>query len=331
MKNEPRGYPGAGARSPRLLPTLAMVSAVVFWGMSFVSSRVLLDAGFPPMAMVFVRFSIASLVLLPIHRRLEAPARLHGRRDAAVLVLSGLFGVTVYFFCETRGIKLTSASNAALIVATVPVLTVAVDRVLFRHPLSWLQSLGIGLSVLGVFLIVRRSSALFPEALKGNLFMLGACASWVVYIFTSRRLRGRAGGLFLTTWQSVIGVAFLAPLVLLERRQWEMVPGGAPALLASPVVWLNLLYLGIACSAVSYFLYLYALSALGSVVVSSYINLVPVVGAVGGVAVLGERLSVLQVLGAAVVIAGVFLVNLPRRSPEADAPPLEQGGRTRIQ
>ncbi|MBN1836392.1 MAG: DMT family transporter [Spirochaetales bacterium] len=321
MKKQARGYPRAGGRSSVLLPTLAMTAAVVFWGMSFVSSRVVLDAGFPPMAMVFVRFGIASLVLLPIHRRLEAPARLRGGRDIAVLILSGLFGVSLYFFFETRGIRLTSASNAALIVATVPVLTVAADRLLFRRPLSWLQGLGIGLSVLGIFLIVRRSSGRFPEATRGNLFMFGACVSWVVYIFLSRRLRGRAGGLYLTTWQSVIGVALLVPLVLLELPQWSLVPGGAPALLASPAVWLNLAYLGIACSAVSYFLYLYALSALGSVVVSSYINLVPVVGAVGGVAVLGESLSLLQVVGAAVVIAGVFLVNLPRRATARDPQP----------
>jgi drug/metabolite transporter (DMT)-like permease len=136
----------------------------------------------------------------------------------------------------------------------------------------------------------------------------------VAYIFVSRHLRNRAGGLYLTTWQSVIGVAFLVPLVILERSRWS------PALLAEPTIWLNLLYLGIACSAVSYFLYLYALSSLGSVVVSSYINLVPVVGAVGGVAVLGERLSPVQVLGAVVVIAGVFLVNLPRRQGPVPPP-----------
>jgi drug/metabolite transporter (DMT)-like permease len=302
-----------------LLPTLALIAAVLFWGMSFVSSKAILNSGFPPMTMVALRFVIASALLLPIHRRLGAPAKLAGRRDYLTLMLSGIMGVSLYFFFETRGIQLTSASNAALIVATIPVLTVVADRIFYKNPLSWLQGLGISLSVIGVFLIVQRSSSQFPRAVAGNLFMVGACLCWVAFIFLSRRLQKRAGGLFLTTWQSVIGAVFLAPLALLERSRWTFgFPQGA--VFGRPVVWLNLLYLGIACSAVGYFFYLHALSGLGSVVVSSYINLIPVVGAVGGVAVLGERLAAIQILGAAVVISGVFLVNLRRRAPEARLP-----------
>ena len=305
--------------SPRriLLPTLAVVAAVVFWGLSFVSSKAVLNTGFPPMTMVFLRFLIASAVLLPIHRRLGARPGLQGPRDLLILALSGIFGVSLYFFFETRGIGLTSASNAALIVGAVPVLTAAADRVLYRNPLTLLRVAGIALSLAGVFLIVRRSSSQFAHALAGNLFMFGACLCWVAYLFLSRRLQGRAGGLFLTTWQAVIGATCLAPLVLLERARWTI---------GSPSVWLNLLYLGVACSAVSYFLYLYALSGLGSVVVSSYINLVPVVGAVGGVVLLGERLAPIQLVGAAVVITGVFLVNLPR-PPGRRLPPRGEEGR----
>jgi drug/metabolite transporter (DMT)-like permease len=287
--------------------------------MSFVSSKAILNSGFPPMTMVALRFAIASALLLPVHRRLAGPAKLSGRRDYLTLLLSGIFGVSLYFFFETRGIQLTSASNAALIVATIPVLTVVADRVFYKNPLSWLQGLGISLSVVGVFFIVQRSSAQFPDALAGNLFMGGACLCWVAFIFLSRRLQRRVGGLFLTTWQSVIGFLFLAPLVLLERSQGAFSSGGL-ALFARPVVWSNLLYLGIACSAVGYFFYLYALAGLGSVVVSSYINLIPVVGAVGGVVVLGERLTAIQIVGAGVVILGVFLVNFRRRAP-AGRPP----------
>jgi drug/metabolite transporter (DMT)-like permease len=160
-----------------------LIAAVLFWGMSFVSSKAILNTGFPPMTMVALRFVIASGLLLPIHRRLGGPAKLAGKRDYLTLLLSGICGVSLYFFFETRGIQLTSASNAALIVATIPVLTVAADRVFYKNPLSWLQGLGISLSVVGVFLIVQRSSTQFPRALAGNLFMFGACLCWVAFIF----------------------------------------------------------------------------------------------------------------------------------------------------
>jgi drug/metabolite transporter (DMT)-like permease len=78
------------------------------------------------------------------------------------------------------------------------------------------------------------------------------------------------------------------------------------------VVWLNILYLGVFCSALGYFCYIYALRHMGPIVVTSFINLIPVVGAFGGMFILGERLSPIQLAGGAVVIAGVFLVNLRR-------------------
>jgi drug/metabolite transporter (DMT)-like permease len=293
-------------KAPRpggLLPTLAISAAVLFWGLSFASSKAILNTGFPPMTMVCLRFFIASAVLVPLQLRLRVQGEAPARRDLPLLLASGLFGVTFYFFFEARGIRLTSAANASLIVAAVPVLTLAADRLLFRASLSVAQGLGIALSVAGVFLIVRRGSGQLPHALAGDLFMGGACLCWVAYILVSRRVQRRVRGLRLTTWQAVVGAVTLVPLALLERRQW-VAPG--------PVVWLNLLYLGLACSALSYFLYLYALEGLEAVVASTYINLVPVIGVAGGVLLLGERLVLGQALGGAVVILGVFLAGKRR-------------------
>jgi drug/metabolite transporter (DMT)-like permease len=284
---------------------LAVMASVLFWGLSFVSSKAVLNTGFPPMTMVFARFLIASALLLPLRRRLEPQRGLRtlNRRQRLLLVLSGLTGVTVYFFFEARGIKLTSASNASLIVAVVPVLTVLTEVLLFHGRLRWYQAAGIALSILGVYFIVRRSPEHFPQALLGNLFMFGACLSWVAYNFISRDLQGPLAGLSLTSYQAAVGAITLLPLALSELASWRS---------GSLVVWLNILYLGVFCSALGYFCYIYALRQMGPIVVTSFINLIPVVGAFGGMLILGERLSPIQLAGGAVVIAGVFLVNLRR-------------------
>jgi len=288
-----------------LTAILAIMASVLFWGLSFVSSKAILNTGFPPMTMVFARFLIASALLLPLRRRLEPQRSLRtlSRRQRLLLVLSGLTGVTVYFFFEARGIKLTSASNASLIVAVVPVLTVLTEVLLFRGRLAWYQAAGIALSILGVFFIVRRSPEHFPRALLGNLFMFGACLSWVAYNFISRDLQVPLAGLSLTSYQAAVGAITLLPLALSELASWQS---------GSLVVWLNILYLGVFCSALGYFCYIYALSHMGPIVVTSFINLIPVVGAFGGMLILGERLSPIQLAGGAVVIGGVFLVNLRR-------------------
>jgi drug/metabolite transporter (DMT)-like permease len=283
-----------------LLPVLAVIASMAIWGLSFVSSKAILNTGFPPMTMVLLRFLIASAVLLPVQRRLQPRFRFP-RQGRLLLVLSAFFGTCLYFFFESRGIKYTSASNAALITATIPALTVAAEYFLFRRAVRWYQGLGILLSIVGVYFIVQHSHGQYDRPLLGNILMIGACLSWLTFNMVSRNLHEQFPGLSLTTYQAAVGVMFLLPFALSEVRYWTL-PG--------PAVWLNLLYLGLVCSAGGYFFYLFALSRLGPVAVTSYINLLPLVGAVGGVLLLGERLLAAQVIGGVVVIAGVFLVNL---------------------
>lgn len=80
----------------------------------------------------------------------------------------------------------------------------------------------------------------------------------------------------------------------------------------------SLVYLALFCSALSNFLYVYALSRLGPVTVTPSINLIPMVGVIGGVAILGEKVSWVQIVGGIVIIAGVLLVNRkPARSSKS--------------
>jgi drug/metabolite transporter (DMT)-like permease len=273
---------------------------VLFWGLSFVSSKTILNTGVPPMTMVCIRFVVATILLNVVARRLDPGARLR-RKDALPLLLSGLFGVTIYFFFESRGIKLTSASHASLIIAIIPVITVAAEALFFRTRVSWLTIAGIVLSVGGVALVVRRPGAASGSvSLAGDLFMFGACVSWVVFVLLSRNLHKRLSDIAITAYQSLFGTIFLIPLALLEHGLW------VPITLAAG---LNLAYLAVFCSAFSNFLYIFALSRLGPIAVSPYVNLIPVVGVLGGVALLGESVVWSQIAGGAVILAGVVMVN----------------------
>jgi drug/metabolite transporter (DMT)-like permease len=295
-------------QSPRrAMPLLAIWGTVLFWGLSFVSSKTILNTGMPPMTMVCIRFVLATVILNALLKRFDPAARLR-RADILPLAASGLFGVTVYFFCEARGIRLTSASHASLIIAVIPVITVLAEVLFFRARIRWLMVVGVLLSVAGVVLVVGiRGGA---GSLAGDAFMLGACLSWVIYIFLSRNLHKRLSDIAITAYQSLFGTAFLVPLALLEMRQW------VPITLSAG---LNLAYLAVFCSALSNFLYVYALSRMGPISVSPYVNLIPVVGVLGGVVILGESLTWLQVLGGVVILAGVLIVS--RRQPAG--PPIE--------
>ncbi|MFW6137970.1 MAG: DMT family transporter [Spirochaetota bacterium] len=284
------------------LPHAALIATVLFWGMSFSSSKVVLNTGFPPLSLAFIRFLLASMHLFPVLKMREPETKIT-RKTLLPLMLSGLFGVTVYFFFENTGIKYTTASSAALIIGSIPIFTIGADYLLYRQSVEWYRIGGVFISLAGVYLLIGNPGGvpLRPGMLLGNLLMLGACLSWVAYIQFSRNLKTDFSGISLTTYQVMFGTVFLLPLALAEHRSWIMV---------GPKIWLNIFYLGIFCSAVCYFLYLYALARLETIVVSSYINVIPVAGAAGGVVLLGENLTPVQLLGGAVVITGVLIVNL---------------------
>jgi drug/metabolite transporter (DMT)-like permease len=293
------------------MPLVAIWGTVLFWGLSFVSSKTILNSGVPPMTMVCIRFVIATVLLNVFLRKFDPAARLR-KQDLLPLAVSGLFGVTVYFFFEARGIRLTSASHASLIIAVIPVMTVLVEALLFRTRISLLTGVGIVLSVVGVVFVVERPGAgpAGSFSLAGDLFMFGACVAWVVYIILSKNLHRRLSEIAITAYQSLFGTIFLIPLALLEARQW------VPITLAAG---LNLVYLAVFCSALANFLYVYALSRLGPIAVSPYVNVIPVVGVIGGVALLGETIVWSQIAGGVVIIAGVLIVS--RKQPAI--PPVE--------
>ena len=140
--------------------------------------------------------------------------------------------------------------------------------------------------------------------------MFGACGAWVAYILLTKKLHTRLSDIAITAYQALFGTIFLVPFCLLERGQWVPIP---------PAAWISLAYLAIFCSALSNFLYVVALSRLGPISVSPYLNMIPVVGVLGGVVLLGEGVAWFQVLGGVIILAGVLLVS--RGQPAG--PPLE--------
>jgi drug/metabolite transporter (DMT)-like permease len=170
---------------------------------------------------------------------------------------------------------------------------------LTRQPVSirGRQWLGALISIAGVWLVAGVSLALSGSVL-GYMFMAGAALCWVAYSFLTRPLfRGRSR-IYIVYWQSVFGFIGFVPFSVLEFSRW-----GRPGL----TVILHVAFLGICCSALGYWFYVRGLEALGMGVTATFINLIPVVTVIGGFFILGERLTPLQWLGAALVISGVYL------------------------
>jgi drug/metabolite transporter (DMT)-like permease len=287
----------------------AIIACVLFWGFSFISIKVAI-AVFPPMTLGLFRFVLALIFLFFIKRRFAPKEKLKAR-DIPLLLGAGITGVTLYFFCENNGVSRVTASEASIITGAIPVLTMAAEWAgarLFRPPpglkppprVGGSRWIGAAISMAGVWLVAGAAFAV-SGSLSGYVYMGGAALSWVAYCFLTRPLFTRRAGLSnasIVFWQSAFGALGFLPFAIAEYPQW-----GRPDL---PVLF-HLLFLGIFCSALGYWLYAFSLEVLGVSVSSVFINFIPVVTVAGGFFLLGERLSPLQWLGAILVLAGVYL------------------------
>ena len=282
---------------------ISMVFINVMWGLSFIASKHALNVGFTPMQLALWRYILTAAVLTPAV--LFKEKRMHiSRQDILPFILSSLFGITLYYFFEYKGLKLTSTVDASLILAAIPILTLMVDTVAMKSRLRPRQAVGSALSLLGVYLVVRYGGGQGETSVTGDLLVVGASLVWVGYIFVSRKLRGRHTSLSMNAWQALFALPTLLPLALLEKSEWKPIPIDG---------WLSMAGLALICSALCYFLYGSALSHLSPVAISIFINLIPLVTILGGVAFLHETVSLLQMAGGLLIVASIFLVNLPEK------------------
>ncbi|MDR3342105.1 MAG: DMT family transporter [Treponema sp.] len=284
---------------------LGIIIGVLFWGLSFVSTKIAVPV-FPPMTLGAFRFALGSLFLFFVKQRAAPEKRLEAR-DMPYLVGAGLIGVTLYFFFENNGVILITVSEASIITAAIPVLTMATEwlggKLFFLKSkqvparLGLWRWLGALLSMVGVWLMVGVSCSLSGN-IQGYLYMFGAALSWVVYCFLTRPLFARRSQIFIVFWQSVFGFLGFLPFAVFEYPQWAT---------PNPAVIAHVVFLGICCSALGYWLYTHSLAVLGVTLSSIFINLIPVVTIIAGYFLLGDRLNSIQWVGAGLVLGGVYL------------------------
>ena len=290
--------------SRRFLPVFSISVTTLLWGLSFISIKVSV-AVIPPMSLAFARFLIAVLLLRFFLWRREPGFRLEAA-DRITLVLSGLLGVTLYFFLENNGVKLISASSASIIVAGIPVVSMLVNYIVFSSRLRLIHVGGVILSVMGVYLVVEHGLTLKGEPVLGYLFMFGCIVTWVVYNFQSRTLFRKYSQLAIVYKQTLYGTIAFIPFLFLELNQveWAKIDIG---------IIMHVLYLGIFCSAMGYTFYMYALDHLGVGTTTLYINLIPVVTVAASALFLGEQIGGKQIVGALLVIAAVTIVSVSKK------------------
>ncbi|WP_306085233.1 DMT family transporter [Pseudomonas sp. gcc21] len=227
-------------------------------------------------------------------------------RGLLAVAVSGvaLFNVFVY-----AALQYTSATNVAVLESGVPVITALCMAAFFGERLRGSQWLGIVLSVAGAAWVVSAGqlSALLEQANRGDVLMLLAVCAWVGYSFTIRRwLVGMPAYATLVPLMAIAAL-ILAPMALAENllseRVWSL----------DTEAFLALLYLGLGPSLVAFVAYNRAVLLVGPSRSAVLLNLLPLVTMAGGFWWLGAPITLVQIIGAVVVVVGVTLVVFERR------------------
>ncbi|MDF2876755.1 MAG: protein of unknown function transrane [Sporomusa sp.] len=294
-----------------LIANLMMLVTVVLWGISFISIKIAV-AEVPPVTLALIRFIIASVLLWGLLRKIEPAAKI-AKADIPRMTVAGCLGITLYFYFENIGVQLTTVVNASLIVTIIPIIAISLDVLFFHAPLSPLKIAGMLIAAIGMYLSVAANGALDFSSVHfvGNLFIIGSMLAWTVYTLVNKSLQNKYSGLCMTTYQTVIGTFFLLPLSLPEWAEWRMF---------SLTAFWHILFLAVCCSVICYLLYMYALKYLDVAITTLYLNLVPVVGVLGGYYILGESVLPVQLGGGLLTLVAILIMNFDRTGKNTTAP-----------
>lgn len=291
-------------KTHRLLPVLTVLFAVFVWGISFVATKVVLDE-LPPVSIAFFRQLIAITPLLVLLRANGETLRLE-KKELRLFFVASFFGLVLYFVFENTGLQYTTASNASMLVAAIPIFTLIIETILNRKKLALFTLAMILVSIGGVYLVLFEDGMpdFSSKTFLGNLLVFGAMVSWIAYTYLSKRLSAKYNSLKITTVQTFCSIPLFIPFLVREVPAWHI---------PSTATLLNMAFLGILCSAAAYVAYLYGIAKLGPVIPSAFLNLMPVVTILTGMVLLAEIPTPMQIVGAALIIGSLTALTIRGR------------------
>ena len=283
---------------------LGVILAVVFWGGSFIATKVALR-DVSPVTVVWLRFAIG-VVILGAGVRLRRQVSLPAGRDLGYFALLGFLVITFHQWLQSTGLITAQATTTAWIVATTPIFIALLGWLVLRERLRWVQASGILLATVGVLLVVTRGDLALLSAgsfgTPGDFLVLVSALNWAVFSILSRRgLRAFPATLMMFY---VMGFGWFFTSLLLIAG-----PGLSEISHLSLFGWLGILFLGIFCSGLAYIFWYDALQALPVAQAGAFVYLEPFVTLVIAAIVLGEVVTLVSLIGGGVILLGVWMVQ----------------------
>lgn len=299
--------------SPKVQPSKFLIYisssfAILLWGMSYIWTDKLIALGIPIFYFVFIRILLAGVMLFLLNAAYGRIKRIQ-RQDLGKFLLLALFEPFIYFVCETYGVELTSPTISAMIIATIPIFSIAAGRIFFKERISPLNLVGVVLSLTGIAMVIMKGAIMGEDLVWGIILLLIAVIAEVGHASITKSLSGNYSSQIIVMYQFLIGSIYLLPLFL-----WKGIDGFDAELYLSADVWYPLICLALLCSSVAFSLWVSTIKNLGVAKSSIFSALIPVVTAVIAW-ILGTEMTTMQWGGIAISTLGVVLSQYsPKKS-----------------
>lgn len=308
--NQTKSSPTQSSRPSSLMVNLAGVITITMWGLSFISSKVLLDAGMGPVEIYIYRFTLAYLLILIIsHSRFRS----HSWRDEGLFALCGLTAGSIYFIAENTALEYTLVQNVSLLTSLSPLITALLVGVMYANERPGRGAvIGSLIAFLGVGCVIFNSSSSLEVNPLGDMLSIGAAFSWAVYSLILRRLNANYDAWFVTRKTFFYGVITSLPFLAFSDRLCNPLD-----LISNTSVVINLLFLGLGASLIAYLLWAVVVKYLGAIKANNFMYFQSVVTLIASYFILGEAITAIGVLGCALIIGGLWLGDVLTRRAAA--------------
>lgn len=283
-----------------ILSHLGAVLTVAIWGGSFVSTKVLLNHGMNPAGIYVCRFIIAYLlVLIMSHNKLWS----NSLRDEALFLLCGITGGSIYFLAENTALEYTLTTNVSLLTSTSPLITSFLVGLLYKSERpNRGMIIGSMIAFAGVACVIFNSSFNVEVRPLGDILSLSAAFSWSIYSLVLRRLNVVYDLWFISRKTFFYGIITAMPFAI-----GEGLPADPMALITSPSVIGNMLFLGIGASMIAYYFWAKIIKQMGAVKANNYMYLQSIFTLIVSALLINEHISIVGILGCSLILGGLWL------------------------
>ena len=304
----------------KCINSLSVALVIMIWGVTFASTRALL-VDFSSLEILVLRFSLAWAALWSIER-LRDIAKVGNWRNEWIFAAMGFTGIVAYQFLENCAIYYTNASNVAILVSFGPIVTALMAQVLTKErQLSARLVVGSLIAVCGVSLVSLNGIVEFELRPLGDMMALCAMASWGLYsilidVANERKINPLVAVRRSFGWSLIMMIPIAiwgmteSGICALDGSFAVIVDAGVNAERFSDLVnWMNIAFLGLLASAASFVLWSAVCRVLGVVKTTISLYLTPIVGVIFAAVFLGEKITILEVVGGGVILVGVAIAT----------------------